>query len=110
MLISGDHALLEEMLTNLLENGIKYNHAGGYVRVRAEMADGLAVVTVADNGVGIAPEDSSAYSSASTAWTKAAASRPAARDWDCPSSSTARRCITRRLPCRARWARAQPSR
>lgn len=57
VLISGDHALLEEMLTNLLENGIKYNHAGGYVRVRAEMADGLAVVTVADNGVGIAPED-----------------------------------------------------
>lgn len=33
VLISGDHALLEEMLTNLLENGIKYNHAGGYVRV-----------------------------------------------------------------------------
>ena len=57
VLISGDHALLEEMLTNLLENGIKYNHAGGYVRVRAEMADGRAVVTVADNGVGIAPED-----------------------------------------------------
>ena len=57
VLISGDHALLEEMLTNLLENGIKYNHAGGYVRARAEMADGHAVVTVADNGVGIAPED-----------------------------------------------------
>ena len=57
VLISGDHALLEEMLTNLLENGIKYNHAGGYVRARAEMADGRAVVTVADNGVGIAPED-----------------------------------------------------
>ena len=57
VLISGDHALLEEMLTNLLENGIKYNHAGGYVRLRAEMADGRAVVTVADNGVGIAPED-----------------------------------------------------
>ena len=57
VLISGDHALLEEMLTNLLENGIKYNHAGGYVRARAEMADGRVVVTVADNGVGIAPED-----------------------------------------------------
>lgn len=57
VLISGDHALLEEMLTNLLENGIKYNHAGGYIRARAEMADGRAVVTVADNGVGIAPED-----------------------------------------------------
>lgn len=57
ILISGDRALLEEMMTNLLENGIKYNHAGGYVRANAEMTDGHAVVTIADNGVGIAPED-----------------------------------------------------
>ena len=48
---------LYQIIFNLMENGIKYNHAGGYVRVRAEMADGRAVVTVADNGVGIAPED-----------------------------------------------------
>ena len=57
VLISGDRALLEEMMTNLLENGIKYNHAGGYVRANAAMADGRAVVTIADNGVGIASED-----------------------------------------------------
>ena len=48
---------LYQIVFNLMENGIKYNHAGGYVWARAEMADGRAVVTVADNGVGIAPED-----------------------------------------------------
>ena len=48
---------MEAATAALLENGIKYNHAGGYIRARAEMADGRAVVTVADNGVGIAPED-----------------------------------------------------
>ena len=55
--VVGDHALLEEMMTNLLENGIKYNHAGGHVNASAHLENGQAVVNITDDGVGIAPED-----------------------------------------------------
>ncbi len=55
--VVGDRALLEEMMTNLLENGIKYNHAGGHVNASAHFENGQAVVNITDDGVGIAPED-----------------------------------------------------
>ncbi len=49
-------ARLREVLLNLIENGIKYNQPGGTVRVTIGEADGSAVLTVADTGIGIPPE------------------------------------------------------
>ena len=54
--VQGDRVLLEEMLTNLIENGVKYNRPGGSVTVSVWEEDGRPHVRVSDTGVGIAPE------------------------------------------------------
>lgn len=54
--VQGDRVLLEEMLTNLIENGVKYNHPGGSVKVTVSETDGRPRIQVSDTGVGIAPE------------------------------------------------------
>ena len=45
------------MLGNLIDNAIKFTPRGGTVYVRAGVEDGWAGFSVADTGVGIAPED-----------------------------------------------------
>ena len=45
---------------NLLSNGLKFTPEGGRIDVRATMTDGMAEISVADTGVGIAPEDQEA--------------------------------------------------
>ena len=55
--VKGDVALLEEMLTNLIENAIKYNRPQGSVEVTVGYReDGRPYCNVTDTGVGIAPE------------------------------------------------------
>ncbi|HTV61880.1 MAG TPA: ATP-binding protein [Verrucomicrobiae bacterium] len=55
--IVGDTGRLGQVVSNLLTNAIQYNHEGGEVRVKLERRDGFAVLTVSDNGLGIASED-----------------------------------------------------
>jgi heavy metal sensor kinase len=55
--ITGDPERLGQVVTNLLMNAIQYNHPEGEVRVKLESAAGLAVLTVADTGQGIAAAD-----------------------------------------------------
>jgi two-component system, NarL family, sensor histidine kinase BarA len=56
-LLHQDAGKLQQILSNLLSNAIKFTPEGGRVTLRAE-AEGLYVLlTVADTGVGIAPED-----------------------------------------------------
>jgi two-component system phosphate regulon sensor histidine kinase PhoR len=50
----GDAEGLLRLLSNLLDNAVKYNRAGGTVRVRATAVEGEAVIEVADTGIGIA--------------------------------------------------------
>jgi PAS domain S-box-containing protein len=50
-----DAGRLEQVVTNLLSNALKYG-AGKPVRLRVEHAEGLARLTVRDEGIGIAPE------------------------------------------------------
>lgn len=47
---------LRELLTNLMENGIKYNEPGGRVDVQAAQRDGKVAITVSDTGIGIPKE------------------------------------------------------
>ena len=54
--MSGVRRLLYEVIYNLCDNGVKYNVEGGSVSVRVGTEDGKAVVSVADTGIGIAPE------------------------------------------------------
>ena len=55
-MINGVRSLLYEMIYNLSENAIKYNNPGGFVNVDIKEDDGHNVLTVCDNGIGIAPE------------------------------------------------------
>jgi PAS domain S-box-containing protein len=48
---------LDQALTNLVSNALKYSPAGGEVRVRVARCDGAAIVRVRDEGLGLAPEE-----------------------------------------------------
>ena len=55
--VLGDRARLRQVLTNLVENAVKYNEAGGHVEVVARLREsGEVRVAVVDDGIGI-PED-----------------------------------------------------
>jgi len=51
--IDGDAFLLREMLTNLLDNAVRYTHSGGHVTVRVAIEREAIVLGVEDNGPGI---------------------------------------------------------
>ncbi len=55
--VRADPALLEQVLVNLLENAVKYGPEGGAISVFARRAGDSVVLSVADEGVGIPPED-----------------------------------------------------
>ena len=54
--VVGSDMLLCRMFFNLVENGVKYNHPGGMVKVDVQQRDGQAVIHVADTGRGIPQE------------------------------------------------------
>ena len=56
-IVLADAALLEQALVNVLENAAKYSPAGSLVRVRASVERDMACIAVADEGVGIPPDD-----------------------------------------------------
>jgi len=55
--VNGDRDQLTRLFLNLLDNAMRYTPAGGAIRVTGWAVGGQAVVAVADNGVGIAPDD-----------------------------------------------------
>ena len=54
--IHGDAVRIEQIITNVVSNAVKYTPAGGVIRVTLATRDGEAVLCVRDNGLGIAPE------------------------------------------------------
>jgi two-component system sensor histidine kinase KdpD len=56
-LISGDFVLLVRVLVNLLDNAVKYSPPGSPVEVAASLDGSWAVLSVADRGAGIPPQD-----------------------------------------------------
>jgi signal transduction histidine kinase/ActR/RegA family two-component response regulator len=54
--ISGDATRLDQIVSNLLTNGVKYTPAGGRLDVLVRADGGSAVVAFRDTGVGIEPE------------------------------------------------------
>jgi signal transduction histidine kinase len=55
--IEGDKALLRQLVLILLDNAIKFSHAGGTVAVSVRAESDVATIVVEDEGVGIANAD-----------------------------------------------------
>jgi len=51
--LSGDRKRLVQVFANLVHNAAKYTQEGGNIRIGAEMRDGVVLVTVADDGIGM---------------------------------------------------------
>jgi two-component system phosphate regulon sensor histidine kinase PhoR len=56
VVVQADARRLEQMLTNLTDNAIKFNRPGGQVRIAHELTDARDRIIVTDTGDGIAPE------------------------------------------------------
>jgi len=59
-MIGGDERKVKQVLLNLLSNALKFTPEGGRIDVGARLGDDMAEVSVADTGIGIAPEDQEA--------------------------------------------------
>ena len=65
VILDGDNELycmcnenhIRELFTNLIDNAIKYNKKGGFVKVSVHSDEGHSVITVKDNGIGIPESD-----------------------------------------------------
>lgn len=57
--VAADAQRLQQVLVNLLTNACKYNRPGGHVTIDAHEAGELVRIDIADNGIGLTPEDAS---------------------------------------------------
>jgi PAS domain S-box-containing protein len=54
--VNGDPARLTQCVVNVLTNAAKYTDAGGTIRVETSARNHSAIIEIADNGAGIAPD------------------------------------------------------
>jgi heavy metal sensor kinase len=57
ILLMGDSPMIQRMLSNLLDNAIKYTPSGGKVSISASQSPAQVVVAVKDTGIGISSRD-----------------------------------------------------
>lgn len=56
LVVDGDPVRIDQIVTNLLTNAIKYTPEGGHVTLELDEEEGRALIRVTDDGVGIDPE------------------------------------------------------
>lgn len=56
-LVRGDPVMLEQLFHNVLDNAVRYSPACSLVEVEVRAAEDRLVVTIADEGFGVAPRD-----------------------------------------------------
>lgn len=54
--VLGDARRLEQIVWNLLTNAVKFTPRGGLVRIELVRGDGVVLINVSDNGIGIKPD------------------------------------------------------
>jgi heavy metal sensor kinase len=57
VMVSADTLRIKQLLLNLLDNAIKYTERRGRIALKLRTEDNIAIITVADTGRGIPPED-----------------------------------------------------
>jgi signal transduction histidine kinase len=57
VLVTGDRDLIFDAIANLVDNAIKHGRTGGRVVVASERVDGRPVISIADDGPGIPPDE-----------------------------------------------------
>ncbi|MBT3190593.1 MAG: hybrid sensor histidine kinase/response regulator [Anaerolineae bacterium] len=55
--VFGDEGTLVEALVNILNNAVKYSRVGGLIEIETSEDSGNIIITITDEGVGIAEED-----------------------------------------------------
>ncbi len=55
MQLFGNAERVAQLVEHLLVNGVKFNQPGGWVKMSVSLSDGEVIISVADNGKGIAP-------------------------------------------------------
>lgn len=51
--VAADQSSISEVLTNLVDNAIKYSNEGGQIEITAKALDGFVAISVTDHGIGI---------------------------------------------------------
>ncbi len=52
----GDRERIKQVMVNLIDNAIKYNHRGGSITIGLKVESGEVTISVCDTGIGIPPE------------------------------------------------------
>ncbi len=55
--VVGDEWRLRELFLNIVDNAVKYSQEKGTVEINLEHANGMAKISVQDNGIGISPDE-----------------------------------------------------
>ncbi len=55
--VRGNKDMLRELIDNIVQNAVRYNNDGGYVKVNICNKNGDRIISVKDNGIGIPKED-----------------------------------------------------
>jgi signal transduction histidine kinase len=55
LFVEADPTRLEQIITNLLTNAIKYTRRSGRISIETRQEGGDAVISISDNGIGISP-------------------------------------------------------